>query len=118
MCSALVRTWPAMLVTTGTCGSRRGERSMISASREAACCISGECEAMLIRSGTTVRAPLSRISSIARLSAARSPEMTNCSGELALATLTMPPVSFDACLHACSSTLRSRPITAAMPPGR
>ena len=33
MCSALVRTWPAMLVTIGTCGSRSGEWSMISASR-------------------------------------------------------------------------------------
>src|SRR5712691_954927 len=60
MCSALVRTWPAMLVTTGTCGSRSGERSMISASRLATCCISGECDAMLMRNGTTVRAPASR----------------------------------------------------------
>ena len=91
---------------------------MISASREAACCINGECDAMLMRSGTTVRAPAWRISSMARLSAASSPEMTNCSGELALATLTMPPVSLDAFSQVCSRHCRSRPMTAAMPPGR
>jgi hypothetical protein len=53
-----------------------------------------------MRSGTTVRALRCRINWIARSSAPRSPEITNCSGEFALATLTMPPVSVDASLHA------------------
>ena len=94
-----------MLVTIGTCGSRSGERSMMLGQPRGGLLhqrrVRGDADPQRhdrARAG-------SRISSTARSSAGSSPEITNCSGVLVLATLTICPVSCEAC---CAGDVRAR----------
>src|SRR6202023_1346143 len=116
MWSALVRIWPVMLATTGIRGCRSGSRATISPNCAAARAISGEWEAMLIGRRTTLAAPRARASSAARSSAGASPDSTICPGEFALARVITPMTAASATTP--SSTSRSSPSTASIPPGR
>ncbi len=88
--------------------------AMASARRLAASRISGVCEGTLTASFTALRTPRSASSAIARSTAAASPPMTICPGELKLAgTTTWLPA---ACAQTSATTASSAPSTAAMAP--